>query len=67
MNWELQVLIDSQILIIKYLEQVNFIKKNKMIKKENIYSDIDEMLNSTLNKDELIENNFLFKIDNKDI
>ena len=34
------------------LELVNFIKKNKIEKKENIYENIDEMLSGTLNNED---------------
>ena len=36
----------------QFLEQANFSKKKQVDKKENIYSDIDEMLSSTLKTDE---------------
>ena len=38
----------------QFLELENFIKKNKNDKKEDIYSNIDEMLNSTLDSEEKI-------------
>ena len=36
----------------QFLVQENFIKKNKRKKKENIYSDIDEMLSGTLKNED---------------
>ena len=45
----------------QFLVQVNFLKKKQDEKKEDIYSNIDEMLNSTLDEEEKIHKKVTFK------